>query len=123
MKGSTPTIKTRKSTKSLSMKEEPLCQGGNVQFINIMTENMKKGEDISVIDQNAMAQFSLINDVSKQSHKLLRRDLTVVNEIKATNSTSVSERSTTTYQTLDERKRDVINRVTKQAKLLRETNN
>ena len=52
---------------------------------------------------------------------MLRRDLTVVNEIKATNTTS-SDRSSHTYQTLDEKKMDVINRVKRQAKLLKESN-
>ena len=38
MKGATPRIKTRKHQSFSMSGKEPLCQGGNVQFINIATE-------------------------------------------------------------------------------------
>lgn len=65
------------------------------------------------------------NDVSRQSHKLLRRDLTIVNEIKATQGTTSSDRSPARqppYKPLDERQMQVINKVKRQAELLRQTN-
>ena len=66
-----------------------------MQFLNIMTDGGTLPDDIHLRSNTStnrnpqtISKLSMHVDASRQSQKLLRRDLTIVSEIKATNTTS-----------------------------------
>lgn len=97
---------------------QPGCQGGLVQYINITTESDAGDVDTATASRNQASHSNTGVDTSRE--RLLRRDLTVVNEIKTGANSSHSDISSANYEALHRKQRSVIDRVSKQARLLKD---
>ena len=71
MPGSSPRIKTRKNQSLYTKGKEALCQGGNVQYLNLVADDGAPPEsyflrsNTSTDHRTAASQMTIPNDVSK----------------------------------------------------------